>query len=136
MWIITIGSWGWVGYISQFGLLILPTIFLAARRRDLEISYATAGLALMLAANLLDMIPNATLTPLTWLIGGALAGRYAVAPRRNRQSSRNEQCAERATVSCSGIGAGTSSLPRPHRGKARFSRSGPVNDSRSRPRST
>ena len=108
MWIITIGTWGWVGYISQFGLLILPTIFLAARRRELEISYATAGLALMLAANLLDMIPNATLTPLTWLIGGALAGRYAVAPaskpaeqpRRTMRGTRHREPAQ-------GIGAGT-----------------------------
>lgn len=99
MWIITIGTWGWVGYISQFGLLVLPTIFLAARRRELDISYATAGLALMLAANLLDMIPNATLTPLTWLIGGALAGRYALVstskspeptPRRARYARYRE----------------------------------------------
>jgi hypothetical protein len=80
MWIISIGTWGWPGYIAQFGLLVLPIIFLAAYRRRLEISYATSGLALILAANLLDMIPNATMTPISWLIGGALAGRYAIVP--------------------------------------------------------
>jgi hypothetical protein len=31
-------------------------------------------LALLLAINLIDMIPNATLTPLTWLIAGTLLG--------------------------------------------------------------
>lgn len=135
MWIITIGTWGWVGYISQFGLLILPTIFLAARRRELEISYATAGLALMLAANLLDMIPNATLTPLTWLIGGALAGRYAVAPaskpaERPQRTVRGTRQREPAQV------LEPSSLPPPQRGRARLSRSEPTDYIRSRPRST
>lgn len=137
MWIITIGTWGWVGYISQFGLLILPTIFLAARRRELEISYATAGLALMLAANLLDMIPNATLTPLTWLIGGALAGRYAVAPaskpaEQQQRTMRGTHHREPARVS----EQAPSSLPRPQRGRARLSRSEPVDNIQSRPGST
>lgn len=76
-WIITIGSFGWLGYIAQFGLLGLPILLMAIRRRSLDIAPATAGLALVMAANLLDLIPNATLTPVTWLIGGALAGRYA-----------------------------------------------------------
>ena len=31
-------------------------------------------LSLMLAMNLLDLIPNATLTPLSWLTAGALLG--------------------------------------------------------------
>jgi hypothetical protein len=137
MWIITIGTWGWVGYISQFGLLILPTIFLAARRRELEISYATAGLALMLAANLLDMIPNATLTPLTWLIGGALAGRYAVAPAS--KPAKQPQRTVRGTRHREPVRASEqapSSLPRPQRGRARLSRSKPADDTRSRPRPT
>ncbi len=76
-WIIVIGVFGWLGYIAQFGLLTLPILFLALRRGTLGLSPATAGLALVMSANLLDLIPNATLTPVTWLIGGALAGRYA-----------------------------------------------------------
>jgi hypothetical protein len=31
-------------------------------------------LCLLLAINAVDLIPNATLTPLTWLIAGALTG--------------------------------------------------------------
>jgi len=36
---------------------------------------ATVMLALMLVGNLIDNIPNASLTPLTWLLAGALWGR-------------------------------------------------------------
>lgn len=38
------------------------------------ISPYAAGLALILAFNMIDLLPNATLTPLTWLIAGALLG--------------------------------------------------------------
>ena len=80
-WIIIIGSFGWLGYIAKFGLLTLPIILLALRRKMLEVTPATAGLALVMATNLFDLLPNATLTPMTWLIGGALAGRYAYVAR-------------------------------------------------------
>jgi hypothetical protein len=74
-WIIIIGAFGWIGYIAQFGLLTVPSLVLALRRSSLALSPATAGLALVMSANLLDLLPNATLTPITWLVGGALAGR-------------------------------------------------------------
>lgn len=76
-WVIVIGQFGWLGYIAQFGMLTIPVILLALGRRSLPVGPATAGLALVLAVNLLDLIPNATLTPITWMIAGALAGRYA-----------------------------------------------------------
>ena len=44
----------------------------SARRET--ISPFIAPLSLMLAINVFDMIPNATLTPLTWLLAGALTG--------------------------------------------------------------
>ena len=75
-WIIVIGSFGWLGYIAQFGLLTLPTILLAFGRKGATVTPATAGLSVVLAANLLDLLPNATLTPITWLLGGAIAGHY------------------------------------------------------------
>jgi hypothetical protein len=73
-WIIIIGVYGWLGYIAQFGLLTLPTILLAFGRRSAALTPATAGLTLVMGANLFDLLPNATLTPITWLVGGALAG--------------------------------------------------------------
>jgi len=74
-WIITVGQGGWVRYIGEFGLLAMPIILLAWRRRRYEISLATSALCLVLAANLVDLIPNSGLTPLTWLMAGALLGR-------------------------------------------------------------
>lgn len=76
-WIIIIGMWGWVGFLMEFGLLMLPIwlIWRHARGARLEALPPTAlTLCLLLGMNLVDMIPNATLTPLTWLIAGALLG--------------------------------------------------------------
>ena len=74
-WIIIMGNSGWLGYLATFGLLTLPVILLFLGSKKLGLDQATAGLCLVLMLNLLDMIPNATLTPITWLIAGALAGR-------------------------------------------------------------
>lgn len=73
-WIIIIGVYGWIGYVAQFGFLTIPTMLLALRPRAFELSFATAGLCLVLAVNLIDLIPNSGLTPLTWLIAGAVLG--------------------------------------------------------------
>ena len=88
-WIISIGSFGWLGYIASFGLLTLPILLLARNGRKLGLSPATAGLALVMAANLLDLLANATLTPVTWLIGGALLGRHAHVPRAEGKAARS-----------------------------------------------
>lgn len=87
-WIISIGSFGWLGYIASFGLLTLPILLLARNGRKLGLSPATAGLALVMAANLLDLLSNATLTPITWLIGGALLGRHAHVTRAGEDAAR------------------------------------------------
>jgi hypothetical protein len=75
-WIIIIGVYGWIGYAVQFGLLTIPTLLLALRQRASALSFATTGLCLVLAVNLIDLIPNAGLSPLTWLIAGAVLGHW------------------------------------------------------------
>ncbi len=75
-WVIAIGSFGWLGYVAQFGLLTLPIILMSINRRKLRIPIETSGLALVMAANLVDLLPNAALTPITWLLAGGLMGRY------------------------------------------------------------
>lgn len=76
-WIIVIGVFGWLGFLAEFGLLTLP-IFLMWKKAmggDPEAtSPYVAPLALLLAINSFDLIPNATITPLTWLFAGALMG--------------------------------------------------------------
>jgi hypothetical protein len=76
LWIGAIGSSGWAGYLGLFGLLTLPLILLAQQVRSLDLARApyVAPLALLLSFNLVDLIPNATLTPVSWLIVGALLG--------------------------------------------------------------
>lgn len=74
-WVIRIGESGWLGYLGTFGLLCGGILLLTLRRRQYEIGAATTGLCLVMAANLIDLIPNSSLSPVTWLIAGALLGR-------------------------------------------------------------
>jgi hypothetical protein len=80
-WIITIGHYGWLGFIAMFGLMALPIFSMWRHARKPEappIPIAVSTLTLILAVNMVDMLPNATLIPFTWLIAGALLG-YAEA---------------------------------------------------------
>ena len=89
-WIISIGHFGWLGYIAQFGLLSLPLFILWWQARQPgsgAVTLPVAALALILSANLLDLLPNATLVPFTWLIAGALLG-YAEEVARARSGGR------------------------------------------------
>lgn len=90
-WIIVFGSFGWLGYIAEFGLLALPILLLGAfvlRHKEAELSPYIGAVALILGITLMDMLLNATLTPFTWLTAGAVLGyverlnpRRAAAPR-------------------------------------------------------
>lgn len=77
-WIIILGINGWLGFIADFGLNALPLLLLGrealARRGGEGLSRLTAGMALIVAAGMVDLLPNATKVPLTWLLVGALTG--------------------------------------------------------------
>ena len=101
-WIITIGHYGWLGFIAMFGLLALPLLALwtQARKPDAPpVTFAASTLALILAANMVDLLPNATLIPFTWLIAGALLGhaedmrKAVVAARAERLRARHASVA-------------------------------------------
>lgn len=77
-WIVAIGQGGWMRYIAEFGLLSIPLILFAIRRRRYDVDQVTAALCLILAANMVDMIPNSGRSPITWLIVGALLGRLEI----------------------------------------------------------
>ena len=90
-WIIVIGVYGWVGFLAEFRLLVLPLCLLwreAIAPREKSVSLLIAPLSLILAINIFDMLPNATLTPLTWMVAGALTG-YAEQLRAERLRLRN-----------------------------------------------
>ncbi|RWR08138.1 hypothetical protein [Paenirhodobacter populi] len=85
VWIIVIGEKGWVGYLGVFGLLCLPAILAAILRKRYALGAAESGLILILCANLIDLIPNSSMTPPIWLIAGALWGRLEQASARSRE---------------------------------------------------
>lgn len=74
-WIVVFGTSGWVGYLAEFGLLTIPPILLAWRSRRTRIEPETAILSLIMAAQLIYLIPNGFMSPVSWLIAGALLGR-------------------------------------------------------------
>jgi hypothetical protein len=90
-WIIALGIYGWMGYIVQYGLLSLPLVLLAREAlvsRGALFSPFACGMALILAINMVDMLPNATLIPFTWLMAGALLGyAEALAHARRREKA-------------------------------------------------
>ncbi|QUJ75222.1 hypothetical protein KDD17_09340 [Sulfitobacter albidus] len=76
-WIIVFGTFGWLGYIAEFGLLALPLMLMARhawRQRSADLSPYIGGASLILGITLMDMLLNATLTPITWLTAGAILG--------------------------------------------------------------
>lgn len=85
-WIIALGTFGWLGYLSKFGLMSLSIFALwrAARGQKAQaLTPAACAVALILAANLFDLLPNDTQIPFTWLMSGAVLG-YAEGLRHAR----------------------------------------------------
>lgn len=101
-WVIQIGTYGWLGYLAEFGLLCLP-LWLLGREALAQPSAAfppeVAGLALIFAFNMLDLLPNGTLVPLSWLIAGALLG-HAEAMRAARKAARAKPQPVQAVIRC------------------------------------
>ncbi len=77
-WIQVIGQFGWVGFIAEFGLLAL-----AVHKGARAISYSKAqrdqivlgALTLLFGIEVIDLLPNNTMSPWTWLVAGVLIGR-------------------------------------------------------------
>lgn len=79
LWVIRLGQNGWLGYFTYFGLLFAPLLFLW---RQKQLTPVAAGLALMITGNLVYIIPNASLGPMSWLVLGALTAYVQYARRR------------------------------------------------------
>lgn len=97
-WIIVIGVNGWVGYIATFGLLAWPVLLILGRslREGPEyLTTPTAALCLLLGINMIELLPNATILPLTWLIVGSLLG-YAEAKEPARATDETAEPVETA----------------------------------------
>lgn len=76
-WILTFGSFGWLGYLAEMGLLTgtLALLHRALRRtKPADLSPYVSCIALILAATMVDMLLNDTLVPVTWMCAGAILG--------------------------------------------------------------
>jgi hypothetical protein len=85
------GIYGWVGYLTEFGLTALPLLLLARealRHRAADLSPFLGAVALVLAINMVDLLPNATHVPFTWLMAGALLGESERLVRLRRDRAR------------------------------------------------
>ena len=86
-WIVELSQWGIVGFIAEFGLLCLSVFKAAAALRYARThreSVLFSVLALIVAASIFDLLPNAFLFPFTWLTAGVLLGRAeALVARRS-----------------------------------------------------
>ena len=75
-WAIAIGVGGWVKYLSEFLMMGGAIVLLALRQRIYKVGIETSALALITAGWMVDLLPNSALTPLLWLVAGALWGRF------------------------------------------------------------
>lgn len=90
-WIITMGEYGFIGFLAEFGLLALPVFTAAFSLRFVESArdkVFLSALALILAINIFDLLPNSSIRPWTWLVAGALLGRAELLRRSARLTKR------------------------------------------------
>lgn len=78
-WVIAIAGGGWIRFLSEFLLLGGAVVLLFLRRRQYEIGMETSALAVIVAAGMVDLVPNSALTVLLWMTAGALWGRLELA---------------------------------------------------------
>jgi hypothetical protein len=88
-WIIVFSQGGWVKYVGAFGLLTYAVFALAVRWRRYELDPPTAVMSVVLAANMIDLIPNGTETSVTLLLAGALAGRLELVRQGEVNAARD-----------------------------------------------
>jgi len=77
-WIIVMGEFGFIGFLAEFGLLALPVFRAASTLKFIELKedrIYLAALSLLIAINMIDLLPNSSIGPMTWLLAGALLGR-------------------------------------------------------------
>lgn len=75
MWVALLGKFGIVGYLSLFFIISFP-IWLAWKRQmqGQVVTRYVSGLSIILTLNLVDLIPNASITTITFLIAGVILG--------------------------------------------------------------
>jgi hypothetical protein len=94
-WILRFGMFGWFCYLALFGLFAAAMFGALAGVKGpvTQSTVVLGGLTIMLAVNLIDLLPNANLVPLTYLLAGSIAARARV-----RSTKTAKPRPQRATV--------------------------------------
>ncbi|NJL50780.1 MAG: hypothetical protein HC909_03765, partial [Blastochloris sp.] len=77
-WVITMGTFGFIGFLAEFGLIALAVARAASGSRFAQTprdGVFIAALALIVAITLFNLLPNSGFGPFDWLLAGALLGR-------------------------------------------------------------
>src|SRR5262249_38567402 len=91
-WIITMGTFGLIGFLAEFGLLVLPVFRAALALKFAESTHERiflAALTIIVAVNSVDLLPNSSINPWTWLLAGALLGRAELLARQRTLTCRS-----------------------------------------------
>jgi hypothetical protein len=97
LWILTLGTFGIVGFLAQFGLLTLPVFRVRAaikRAQSAREGIFLAGLTGIVALTVIEQLPNASVTPWSWLLAGALLGRTERLMSKIRYSKMGREVVE------------------------------------------
>jgi len=105
LWILTIGAYGLFGFVAQFGLLGIGVFRAAAAlklSKPINGAIFLSTIALIVAANIVEMIPNSGLLPWSWLLCGSLLGQSEAlrvrAMQKRRQVNMNVDVASHSAL--------------------------------------
>jgi hypothetical protein len=105
LWILTLGQFGIAGFLAQFGLLTFPVFRAGAalkRIGSMREKIFLAALTLIVAITVVEQLPNASLTPWSWLLVGALLGRVerilSMHPQTRHKKMGQEAVAQRSEL--------------------------------------
>jgi hypothetical protein len=104
-WIITLGQFGFLGFMIIFLVLTLPVFHAAYSLKftnSMQDSLSLAALALIVAICVVDLLPNASIRPWTLLLAGSLYGRaeLLLALGRRPTSLKSAKLANARNVAC------------------------------------
>src|SRR5262249_49704263 len=100
-WIIRTGTFGFVGFLAEFGLLTISVVRALSAVKFAESMHDgifMLALTLILAINLIDLVPNSSISPWTWLLAGTLLGRAEAVQAVERRRGSELQTSLKAFV--------------------------------------
>lgn len=94
-WVISLGTSGWVGFLSMYLFLFLPVWVVFRRNKSMNFTHAQDRIllsshSLIVALLMIDQLPNSSFNPLYWCLAGSLLGRAQVLLTKKPYISNDE----------------------------------------------